>query len=223
MGAFDPKARRPLSSHPHPPPSCQSLTSTSTSTTTTTRTRPCSPATLGSSGLRRRRSRTRIGTTPAATSEKSCRSCRTRRPSRRPPTGQPTGPPTAPQLINREKEKTADQCLRIATDERAGHDAARSPLPPIKTTLEKPDKKAKKGDRDVDGLGSEASVTKIRLVLKTPISPYRHRGVCSAVVHFMWSNNKKCSVNFVKFGEMSLISPSSSKNRRALRPRAVSL
>merc|ERR1712117_87790 len=108
-----------LISHPHPPPSCQSLTSTSTSTTTTTRTRPCSPATLGSSGLRRRRSRTQIGTTPAATSEKSCRSCRTRRPSRRPPTGQPTGPPTAPQLINREKEKTADQYLRIATDERA--------------------------------------------------------------------------------------------------------
>merc|ERR1712117_730429 len=205
------------------PPSCQSLTSTSTSTTTTTRTRPCSPATLGSSGLRRRRSRTRIGTTPAATSEKSCRSCRTRRPSRRPPTGQPTGPPTAPQLINREKEKTADQCLRIATDERAGHVAASSPLPPIKTTLEKPDKKAKTGDRnerDVDGLGSEASVTKI-LVLKTPISPYRHRGVCSAVVHFMWSNNKKSY--FVKFGEMPLISPSSSKNRRALRPRAVSL
>merc|ERR1712027_265078 len=120
-----------LISHPHPPQSCQSLTSTSTSTTTTTRTRPCSPATLGSSGLRRRRSRTRIGTTPAATSEKSCRSCRTRRPSRRPPTGQPTGPPTAPQLINREKEKTADQCLRIAT-ERADHVAARSPLPPLK-------------------------------------------------------------------------------------------
>merc|ERR1712027_148536 len=99
-----------LISHPHPPPSCQSLTSTSTSTTTTTRIKPCSPATLGSSGLRRRR-------------------------SRRPPTGQPTGPPTAPQLINREKEKTADQCLRIATDERAGHVAASSPLPPIKTTL----------------------------------------------------------------------------------------
>merc|ERR1711983_451469 len=97
-----------------------------------TRTRPCSPATLGSSGLRRRRSRTRIGTTPAATSEKSCRSCRTRRPSRRPPTGQPTGPSTAPQLINREKEKTADQCLRIATDERADHVAASSPLPPLK-------------------------------------------------------------------------------------------
>merc|ERR1712117_796058 len=215
-----------LISHPHPPPSCQSLTSTSTSTTTTTRIKPCSPATLGSSGLRRRRSRTRIGTTPAATSEKSCRSCRTRRPSRRPPTGQPTGPPTAPQLINREKEKTADQCLRIATDERAGHVAASSPLPPIKTTLEKPDKKAKTGDRNergVDGLGSEASVTKIRLVLNTPISPYRHRGVCSAVVQFMWSNNKKCSVNFVKFGEISLISPSSSKNRRAQRPRAVSL
>merc|ERR1739836_270497 len=101
------------------------------STTTTTRTRPCSPATLGSSGLRRRRSRTRIGTTPAATSEKSCRSCRTRRPSRRPPTGQPTGPPTAPQLINREKEKTADQCLPIAT-ERAYHVAACSPLPLLK-------------------------------------------------------------------------------------------
>merc|ERR1712027_56646 len=116
-----------LISHPHPPPSCQSLTSTSTSTITTTRTRPCSPATLGSSGLRRRRSRSQIGTTPAATSEKSCRSCRTRRPSRRPPTGQPT----APQLINREKEKTADQCLRIAT-ERADHVAARSPLPPLK-------------------------------------------------------------------------------------------
>merc|ERR1712117_404248 len=121
-----------LISHPHPTQSCQSLTSTSTSTTTTTRTRPCSPATLGSSGLRRRRSRTRIGTTPASTSEKSCRSCRTRRPSRRPPTGQPTGPPTAPQLINREKEKTADQYLRIATDERADHVAARSPLPPLK-------------------------------------------------------------------------------------------
>merc|ERR1712117_415875 len=132
MGAFDPKARRPLSTHPHPPPSCQSLTSTSTSTTTTTRTKPCSPATRGSSGLRRRQSRTQIGTTPAATSEKSCRSCRTRRPSRRPPTGQPTGPPTAPQPINREKEKTADQCLRIATDERADHVAARSPLPPLK-------------------------------------------------------------------------------------------
>merc|ERR1711879_378578 len=134
--------------------------------------------------------------------------------------------PTALQLINREKEKTADQCLRIATDERAGHVAASSPLPPIKTTLEKPDKKAKTGDRDergVDVLGSEASVTKIRLVLNTPISPYRHRGVCSAVVRFMCSNNMKCSVNLVKFGEMSLISPSSSKNRRAQRPRAVSL